>query len=118
MLGAHSTRARIRLAGERDLATAGQLRAAVDQVSEAGYRHLTVELSGLQFLSATGLHVLVETDRARRDRSGSLVLAHPRAQVRRLLRITGLDATLTVHPTRGDTEVDDPRRRYRAARRS
>lgn len=99
-MGGHSTRARIQVAGELDLDTAPQLQLAVEQVSEAGYRHITVELSGLEFLSAAGLEVLCAADRACCARSGWLVLAHPPAQVRRLLQITGLDTVLTVHPTR------------------
>lgn len=119
VMSGHSTRARIRLVGELDLGTAPRLRTAVEQVAEAGYRHLTVELSGLEFLSAAGLNVLLDADRACRARSGWLVLAHPTAQVRRLLQITDLDTTLTVHPTRDDTASrrDRCRDRRRGERR-
>lgn len=90
----------IRLVGELDQATAPTLQTVLDQVQAADRRYVTVNLSEVTFLSAAGLRVLSEADRRLRAADGSLVLTYPSARARRLLQVTGLDTTLTVHPYR------------------
>ena len=97
----HGSCAQVRLAGDLDLGTVPDLRSALEHVYEAGYRRVAVEISELGFLSATGLQALCDAARYCRASAGWLVLTHPTAQVRRLLRVTGLDGELIVHPSRG-----------------
>jgi anti-anti-sigma factor len=57
-----------------------------------------VDLSGLEFLSAAGLTVFLRADQALSAVGGQLMLTRPTRMGRRVLAITGLDATLTVQP--------------------
>lgn len=92
---------RVQVRGELDLATAPTLRRHVDDLREAGVRHLRLEVSELDFLAAAGLHVLAHADQLFRAAAGSLVLAHPPSRIRRLLALAGSDTLLTVYPTGG-----------------
>ena len=49
----------VRLAGELDLAEVGPLQAEFDRLCANGFAKLTVDLSELDFLDSTGLHVLL-----------------------------------------------------------
>lgn len=93
---------RVQVRGELDLATAPTLRRHVDDLREAGVRHLRLEVSELDFLAAAGLHVLAHADKLFRAAAGSLVLAHPPSRIRRLLALAGSDTLLTVYPPGAD----------------
>lgn len=90
----------VRLRGELDLATAGQLegrlrdllgRHRVDPVSE-----LVIDTAGLFFVDVSGLRVMVVVQRQLAARGGRLVLRRPSRQVRRLLDLLDLADTLPV----------------------
>jgi hypothetical protein len=70
-----------------------------------------IDLSGVSFCDATGLAVLIGTQRRARARGITVRLAAPRPQMTRLLRITGLDRSLTICATLADalpTQRDRP----------
>jgi anti-sigma B factor antagonist len=90
---------RVQLRGELDLTTAPQLERLLDQLRRDGHHQITLDLSGLEFLCAAGLAVLLHADQALRAAGGRLVLTRPTRLARRMLAITGLDATLTIQPT-------------------
>jgi anti-sigma B factor antagonist len=89
---------RVQLRGELDLATAPQLARLLDLLRRDGHRQITLDLSGLEFLCAAGLAVFLRADQALRAVGGRLVLTRPTRLVRRVLAITGLDATLAIQP--------------------
>lgn len=89
---------RVQLRGELDLATAPQLARLLDQLRRDGHRQITLDLSGLEFLSASGLTVFLRTDQALRAVGGQLVLTRTTRMARRVLAITGLDTTLSIQP--------------------
>jgi anti-sigma B factor antagonist len=91
-------RGRLRLTGELDAQAAPLLVQTVRQLRDWGYRYLVLDLSGLSFLSAAGMHALQTADRLLRGAAGGLVVAHPTDRARRLLRLTGLDTILTLYP--------------------
>jgi anti-anti-sigma factor len=91
-------RCEARLRGDLDLATADGLRATLDGLRAEGHRTVVVDLAELRFLSAVGLTVLAEAQHELRAVGGALVLARPTPIARRMLQITGLDASLTVQP--------------------
>lgn len=91
-------RCRLRLFGELDQATAPTLQTVLDQVRATGRRYVTLDLSEMTFLAAAGLAVFTQADRQFRDAAGSMVLAYPTDHARQLLRVSGLDTTLTLHP--------------------
>ncbi len=63
--------------GELDLATAPQLRAAVDAILATGPRGLVVDLSPTTFLDSSGARTLVQISRAADDRGVPLHVVAP-----------------------------------------
>lgn len=88
----------LKLRGDLDLATAPYLEQLLDQLRGAGQRKIALDLSGVEFLCAAGLSVFVRADQALRAVGGRLVLTRPSRIARRVLAITGLDATLSIQP--------------------
>jgi anti-sigma B factor antagonist len=91
-----TTRSCAQLRGELDLSTAPQLERLLDQLYRDGYRQITLDISGLEFLGASALSVFVRVDQALRASGGELILTRPSRMASRILSITGLDATLTI----------------------
>jgi anti-anti-sigma factor len=87
-------RHRLTLAGELDLASAGNL---VDEVSKRcseGATAIVLDIGGLEFVDSTGLRAIL-TSRVLCSRSHCALAIEPlperiRPQVRRLLEVTGL----------------------------
>lgn len=88
----------MRLSGETDLGTAGQLRDALASQLSVGQRHLTVDISGLQFADSASIQVLLQADRTLKKRGGGLELAGPQPRVAQVLRMLGVDQMLTIRP--------------------
>jgi anti-anti-sigma factor len=79
----------LRLAGEVDLDTVGQLTEALKpHVTEGG--EITLDLAGVRFMGSMGVQVLIRTLQSLGD-NGRLVLANPVGSVRRLFEVMGLD---------------------------
>jgi anti-anti-sigma factor len=97
----------LQLRGELDLNTAPRLEQLLDRLRRDGHRQLTLDLSALEFLSAAGLTVFLRVDQALRAVGGRLMLSQPTRMVRRLLAITGLDATLNIQPVARLSMVED-----------
>jgi anti-sigma B factor antagonist len=76
----------VRVSGELDLHTAGQLEEAI---STADGLPLVVDLSEVTFLDSTALGVLIRTSRRAPDRPVPLVLDG--LELRRIFEITGLE---------------------------
>ncbi|MCA1695936.1 MAG: STAS domain-containing protein [Actinobacteria bacterium] len=91
-----TTHSRAQLRGELDLTTAPRLERLLDELYRDGYRQITLDISGLEFLGASALSVFVRADQALRAAGGELVLTRPSRMASRILSITGLDATLTI----------------------
>lgn len=93
-------RAILRLRGEVDICTASRLRDRLAALLKGDGRSAVVlDLSGLEFMDATGLEVLVQAQLLAGARGTELVLAHPPGIVRRLLEVTGLEGTFPVEQT-------------------
>lgn len=76
--------------GEIDLATAGELRDAIEQ-AYAGAAEVWVDLSRVEFMDSTGLSTLVEAHRI-----GPLTVICPEGSPRRVLQVSGVDQVLRV----------------------
>jgi anti-sigma B factor antagonist len=81
------------LTGELDLATAPQLRSAVQQKLQDGTQRLVLDLTDLSFCDSAGLTVMVWAERAFPD---GVLLHHPRPQLRKILRTTQLEQVLNL----------------------
>ena len=82
------------LDGEIDIATAPAIRRFLMAAISGGDVHLAVDMSGVTFIDAAGIDVLVVAANRAREAGGGLSLRAPSRQVRWLLGVLGLDAVL------------------------
>ena len=88
----------VRLSGEADLSTIGQLRDVLNGQISGGVRQLTIDLSGLRFADSSSIRALTEAHLALKAQGGSLELVSPQPNVARILVLLGIDQVLTVRP--------------------
>ena len=82
------------LDGEIDIATAPAIRRLLMAATSGGDIHLAVDMSGVTFIGAAGIGVLVAAANRAREAGGSLSLLAPSPQVRWLLDVCHLDGIL------------------------
>jgi anti-sigma B factor antagonist len=75
--------------GEVDLATAPDLRSAIDAVLDSGARELCLDLGATTFMDSSGLHVLFDTQARVEALQRRLAIICPTGAVRRLFEVTG-----------------------------
>ncbi len=90
----------ISVAGEIDLFTAPELKAALGDALESGRTKIVVDLSQTTFLDSTALGVLIGAVKRLRSRDGSLVIVNTDANIAKTFEITGLDQIFTILDTR------------------
>jgi anti-sigma B factor antagonist len=99
----------VMVAGEIDLATAPvvytYLRAAVDAHRGTAGRVVTVDLSEVTFMDASGLTALLRAQAHSRRQGGDLQLAALCPRITRLLHITGLAGHFALCPTTMDSHL-------------
>ncbi|GAB3959986.1 anti-sigma factor antagonist BldG [Actinoallomurus acanthiterrae] len=87
------------ISGELDIATTAVLCDRIAAVLDDTTLPVIIDLSRVSFCDASGLTMLLAV-RRRADAHGCAVaLAGPRPNVRKLLRITGLDRVFPIHST-------------------
>lgn len=91
-----------RLRGDLDITTTPAVRKRLLGMLGPGVRLLIIDLSEVSFCDAAGLAVLIGTQRRAAARRITVRLAAPRPQTAKLLRITGLDRSLTICATLAD----------------
>ena len=79
------------VAGRVDSATSTELEAALRGIIDDGKKHVILDLAAVEFLSSSGLRVLVATMKELRKLGGELVLAAPSARAADSMAIAGLD---------------------------
>jgi anti-anti-sigma factor len=84
-----SSTAVVRVHGDVDAASVGELRAALDQAIADGATDLRVDLTAVPFLDSTGLTALIEASTKLEGR-GTVVVTAASAPVRRTIEMTGL----------------------------
>ena len=82
------------LDGEIDIATAPAIRRLLLAAISGGDVHLAVDVSGVTFIGAAGIGVLVAAANRAREAGGDLSLLAPSPRVRWLLDVLRLDAIL------------------------
>jgi anti-anti-sigma factor len=86
----------VRVEGEIDLDSAGELsEAAISAMQEIG-PSIVLDMSGVTFMDSTGLKVLLAVHKRAELAGGRLVLAAPTRSVNRVVSITGFDQTFAV----------------------
>lgn len=66
---------------------------------EAGFLRLVVDLSGVTYISSTGLKTLLTAMRRLNERNGAIVLAALPARVREVFEMAGFDTVFTITET-------------------
>jgi anti-sigma B factor antagonist len=82
------------LGGEIDIVTAPAIRRVLMAAIGGGDVHVAVDMSGVTFLGAAGIGVLVAAANRAREAGGSLSLLAPSPRVRWLLDVLRLEAVL------------------------
>lgn len=85
---------RVRPAGSLDMVTAPELRAQVDELLEAGFRRVILDLSELEFMDSTGLRLMLSLDADARRDGFSIALVPGPSAVQRVFEVTGTEAAL------------------------
>ena len=93
------------LDGEIDIATAPAIRRILLAAISGGNVQLAVNMSGVTFIDAAGIGVLVAAANRARQAGGGLSLLAPSPQVRRLLDVFHLDAILPIAERLGGPSV-------------
>jgi anti-sigma B factor antagonist len=92
----------VRLAGELDLEVAGDVAAAVEELLDAGFPHVVVDLRELSFLDSSGSHMLGAAHRSDGARRRAVSLTRGPQHVQRLLQLTGTEPLFTFVAAEGD----------------
>jgi anti-sigma B factor antagonist len=79
----------VELAGEIDLANAGELGVRLQQEMDGGRGRMVIRMADVRFLDSAGLEMLRVLRQRAIARGTAVVLAQPSAQVRRLLSLCG-----------------------------
>ncbi|MEU7582294.1 STAS domain-containing protein [Streptomyces sp. NPDC041068] len=85
--------------GEIDIAAALEIQPRLDAATSLPRCRVVIDLSGVDFLDASGLRLLCRARLRVTEGAGLLVLAAPPPRVVWLLRLTRLDGCFTVLPT-------------------
>jgi anti-sigma B factor antagonist len=100
--------------GELDLNTAPELDGPLEAaLSDGDELKVLIDLSGCEFIDSTGIALIVRAwqrvDRdAGGDGNGRLAICCSNEQVERLLKITGVESSISMHQSR-DSALDDLR---------
>jgi anti-anti-sigma factor len=86
----------VRVMGEVDLATVSEMEKALAASSSS--QQVVVDLTECTFLDSSALHVLLASAASAEDPNGFAIVA-PEGGVRRLLEISGANATVPLHTT-------------------
>jgi anti-sigma B factor antagonist len=90
------------VAGEVDVASVDELKAAVEEAEGAQPLELWIDLSRVSFMDSTGLTTLLLAHRRLDDR---LSLICPDGTVRRLLELAGVDRVMAVYDSRAAAQA-------------
>jgi anti-sigma B factor antagonist len=81
--------AQVKVSGELDLLTAPELQAALEPLQAQG-AGIELDLSELEFIDSTGVHLVLQTYQASRRDGWELVLTGAKEEVRRAFELVGL----------------------------
>jgi anti-sigma B factor antagonist len=85
----------MRLVGELDLRVAGDVAAGVEELLDAGFPRVVVDLRALSFLDSSGVHMLVAARRSAERRQAAVSLIRGPQSVERVLALTGTQSLFT-----------------------
>jgi len=90
---------RLHLEGELDLSSAPMLRTCMSGLTEAGARHMVIDVGALRFVDASGIRAIAAEARRLRKAGGDVTLKNPRPWTRRLFHLLGATDLVTIEET-------------------
>ena len=90
----------VAIRGDVDLFTASELKEVFAQAIEAGRIRIIVDLAETTFLDSSALSVLMVAHKRLRSCDGALAIVNLNENLRKIFKITGLEQTFTILPTR------------------
>jgi anti-anti-sigma factor len=84
----------VRLEGEIDLASIGQVDAQLMSAEEAAADSLVLDLTAVTFIDSSGLRSILTAHERLESRGATLVVVKPPPHVFKLFELTGVDAIL------------------------
>jgi anti-sigma B factor antagonist len=87
----------VAVCGEVEIATAPALKEAVEEAVRGSSGPFVIDLGEVDFLDSSGIHCLVHARALLGREDRVLALLRPRANVRRVLGLVGLDALVPVY---------------------
>jgi anti-anti-sigma factor len=85
--------------GELDIRTSPQLERTLASTMEQGYRFVVLDLARLEFMDASGLHLIARQAGHLAHSGGALTIRSPSEKIRRLLDIVGLSDLIRLDPS-------------------
>jgi anti-anti-sigma factor len=92
----------LNVSGKIDAVTSKQLESAIDEMLQPDARMILLDLREVEYVSSSGLRVLMVAKEKLRQRQGDLRLSSLQPLVREVFEITGLKAFFTIYPSQGD----------------
>lgn len=86
--------------GRIDTATSPEYEEMVNELIDKGNYNLVMDFSDVEFLSSSGLRILVTTRKRLREMGGDVILANPSQRAKDSLEIAGLDELFKSFPDR------------------
>jgi anti-sigma B factor antagonist len=89
----------VEISGRIDSASSAELEASLQSLIDKGKRNLVLDMAKVEFLSSSGLRVIVNAYKACKE-IGQLCVAQPSERAASSLSIAGIDSLFAIHPTR------------------
>lgn len=90
----------VSVSGRIDTSTSMQFEETINDLIDKGHFNLVMDFNEVDFLSSSGLRILVTTRKRLREMGGDIVLANPSQRSADSVEIAGLDKLFTTFPDR------------------
>ena len=90
----------ISVSGRIDTSTSTQFEETINDLIDKGHFNLVMDFNEVDFLSSSGLRILVTTRKKLREMGGDVVLANPSQRAADSVEIAGLDKLFQSYPDR------------------
>jgi anti-sigma B factor antagonist len=88
--------ARVLVNGEVDVSNASDLRTVLDEMIEAAYATIDVDMAQVPYIDSTGIGVLVGAAHRAAEEGGNLLITGPQPNVLRVLTLLGVGSEFHV----------------------
>jgi anti-sigma B factor antagonist len=96
----------LNVSGKIDAVTSRQLESAIDELLKLDAKIMLLDLREVEYVSSSGLRVLMVAKEKLRQRQGNLRLASLQPLVREVFEITGLKQFFAIYPSQGEALKD------------